>query len=302
MKRRDFIKTSFIGAVGTAMSPSMLLGTRCDLTTDDILGPYWSDQHPSRTLLAHADEPGTRIFISGVIQANDCETPIANAIVDVWHANDDGCYTVFQECESGNPENDPYNLRGQMTTDENGIYAFESIWPGYYGNRPKHFHFKITTPDGLEFVTQCYFEGDPQINDDWIAAHGDRIIPLEEGDDGLSGVFNVVMDETPVEMSNDSVGSTVPTKPFLNKVYPNPFNNQMQFEMGIHQQGHVSLSLYDITGRWIVSLVDGHLSPGTRILKWDGKDSWGQSAPTGNYLLVMKTGHFTTSKKIVLLK
>jgi len=302
MKRRNFIKTSLLGVVGVSVSPATVFASRCDVTSVDILGPYWSDQHPYRTILAHIDEPGTRIFMSGVVTANDCETPIVNAVVDVWHANADGCYTVFQECDTGNPDNDPYNLRGQMTTNENGEYAFESIWPGYYGSRPKHFHYKITTPDGLELINQCYFEGDPQINDSWEAQHGDRIIPLEESEGNLYGIFDIAMDEAPAEMSIPTKGEIVPSQPYLNHAYPNPFNNTTQFEFGLNQQGHVSISIYNIKGQWVSNLVNGTLSPGLRAFKWDGTDGNGRGVPSGSYLIVMKTGSFTSSKKIALLK
>ena len=102
-----------MGTIGAGFMPSSLLSARdCTTTYPDILGPYWAVNHPQRTVLANSEEPGIRIFISGVVTANDCETPIQNALVDVWHANDEGCYTVFQECQSGNSDSDPYNLRG----------------------------------------------------------------------------------------------------------------------------------------------------------------------------------------------
>ena len=193
MKRRKFIKNGLVGTIAAGMTPiSLLTGRDCDLTNSDILGPYWIEAHPYRTILADPDEPGTRVYISGTVIENDCETPIQNAIVDVWHANDNGCYTLFMECDTGNPEEDPYNLRGQMLTNENGEYAFESIWPGYYGTRPKHFHYKITTPNGLELVTQCYFEGDQLINEQWEDGHSGQIIPLEETENGLIGVFDII--------------------------------------------------------------------------------------------------------------
>ena len=196
MKRRKFIKNGLVGTIAAGMTPiSLLTGRDCDLTNSDILGPYWIEDHPYRTILADPDEPGTRVYISGTVIENDCETPIQNAIVDVWHANDNGCYTLFMECGTGNPEEDPYNLRGQMLTNENGEYAFESIWPGYYGTRPKHFHYKITTSNGLELVTQCYFEGDQLINAQWEEDHSGQIIPLEETENGLIGVFDIIMDE-----------------------------------------------------------------------------------------------------------
>ena len=84
MKRRKFIKTAAFGTIGAGVFPSNLLFARdCDITGDDILGPYWSEGHPSRSILANSDEPGSRIFISGRVTANDCETPIQNALVDV---------------------------------------------------------------------------------------------------------------------------------------------------------------------------------------------------------------------------
>ena len=302
MKRRQFIKLGLLGTAATGIAPGAFLkGRDCDLTSDDILGPYWSQNHPYRTVLAHTDEPGTRIFISGTVQANDCETPLHNAIVDVWHANNSGCYTVFQECNSGNSEEDPYNLRGQMLTNENGEYAFESIWPGHYGSRPKHFHYKITTPENQELVTQCYFEGDAQINQQWEDNHPGLIIPLESSGDGLYGVFNIVMnEEAQVGTGEDLI--PVPEQPFLNHSYPNPFNNSTQIEFGLSRSGHVSIGIYDISGRWITNLTEQNWRAGTHLLKWNGQDSSGKMVPSGSYLVVMKAAGFTGSKKILLLK
>ena len=77
------LDTTNFGTIGAGIFPSNLLLARdCDITGDDILGPYWSEGHPSRSILANSDEPGSRIFISGRVTANDCETPIQNALVD----------------------------------------------------------------------------------------------------------------------------------------------------------------------------------------------------------------------------
>jgi len=302
MKRRTFIKLSLLGTAVAGTTPgSFLIGIDCDPTSNDILGPFWDQNHPYRTVLAHTDEPGTRIYISGTVWANDCETPIQNAIVDVWHANDDGCYTVFEECNLGNPEEDPYNLRGQMLTNENGEYAFESIWPGHYGNRPKHFHYKISTPEDQELVTQCYFEGDAQIDQQWVDGHPGLIIPLESSGDGLYGVFDIVMDEEAQVGTEDEFG-IVPEKAFLNHSYPNPFNNSTQIEFGLSKSGRISISIYDVSGRWITNLTEQNWPSGTHFLKWNGQNFYGKMVPSGSYLVVIKTAEFTGSKKVLLLK
>tara|TARA_Y100001970_G_scaffold39394_1_gene48505 strand:+ start:834 stop:1745 length:912 start_codon:yes stop_codon:yes gene_type:complete len=303
MRRREFIKIGGLGAVASGVIPTVLLAGRdCDLTTDDILGPYWDENHPYRTILAHADEPGERIYISGTVKTNGCHNPISNAIIDVWHANDDGCYTLFQECEIGNPTEDPYNLRGQMVTNQSGEYAFETIWPGYYADRPRHFHYKVTTPEGLELITQCYFESDPEIDDQFIETHPGLIIPLENSESGLYGTFNIVMDEDGPQVGIDDPKTIVPSKPFLKNNYPNPFNNTTNFEFGIFKKGHVSIAIYNVQGQWVTNLVDDVLSPGIQTLEWRGKDSFGNQVASGNYLLVMKSATFTISNKIVLVK
>ena len=303
MKRRQFIKTGLVGTFAAGITPlSLLKGRDCDITNSDILGPYWSEDHLYRTILANFDEPGTRIFISGTVKANDCETPIQNGVVDVWHANDNGCYTVFQECDTGNSDEDPYNLRGKMLTNENGEYAFESIWPGYYATRPKHFHYKITTPNGLELVTQCYFEGDPQVTEEWEAGHPGQIIPLEEGENGLIGIFDIVMDEEDNQVGINGETVPLPQKPVLRQAYPNPFNNSTRIEFSISRQGHVSLEIYDMNGKWVTSLVKNHLFPGTHSINWKGIGATGNPVSSGSYLVVMKYGGFTASKKIVFLK
>jgi len=303
MKRRDFIKTGLMSTAAISMAPTALLSSQdCNVTNNDILGPYWAENHPYRAVLANIDEPGTRIYIAGTVKGNNCEAPIQNAIVDVWHANDDGCYTIFQECDSGNTDEDPYNLRGQMLTNENGEYAFESIWPGYYTGRPRHFHYKITTTENLELVTQCYFIIDPEVDDSWIANHPGLVIPLEQGVGGLYGNFDIVMDEESSDVNAEEQQSMIPLEPYLNNNFPNPFNSSTQIEFGITKIEHVSISIYDVTGKWIINIVDKKMLPGGHKLKWNGNNSLGNNIPSGNYLLVMRSGSITRSRKIVYLK
>ena len=169
----------------------------CFITSDDILGPYYFEDAPFRSVIAHADEPGQRLFISGNVMQNDCGNSISGSLIEIWQANDEGCYGIVEDCETGNPENDYFNLRGKFFSDENGDYTFESILPGYYGSRPRHLHIKITTPNGEELVSQLYFENDPYCeNDQWCQDADDRIIPLIEDEYGLNGEIDLIMNST----------------------------------------------------------------------------------------------------------
>ena len=169
----------------------------CTLTTDDILGPYYFEDAPFRSIIAHDDEPGQRLFISGTVKQNDCELTTSGAMIEIWQANDDGCYGIIEDCNTGNPENDYFNLRGKFFSDINGDYNFETILPGYYGSRPRHIHIKITTPNEEELISQLYFENDPYCETDpWCQEANDRIISLQENDFGLNGEMNLIMNSS----------------------------------------------------------------------------------------------------------
>ena len=303
MKRRKFIKHGILGTIGAGIIPGSILSSRdCTVTQPDILGPYWSGNHPRRTILASAEEPGTRIFISGIITTDDCETPIQNALVDVWHANNDGCYTIFQECQSGNSNNDPHNLRGIITTDQNGYYSFESIFPGYYTGRPRHFHYKITSPSGLELVTQCYFEVDPLIDENWDENHPGLVIPLEETESGLVGILDIVMNEDSSFVRIDNKPFISPNEFSLNTVYPNPFNNSIKIDFTINSFGYVDIGIYDIEGKWILNLIGKKMQSGKYNIVWKADDKAGMEVASGTYLVMMKFGSSIQTKKITLIK
>jgi catechol 1,2-dioxygenase len=167
----------------------------CELTSSDIEGPFYRDNPPHRAQLVTADEPGRALVIAGTVFAADCETPLAGAVVDVWHADDEGEY---------DNTSDAFRMRGQMTTNEDGYYEFSTIRPGRYPNagtyRPEHIHFKVTyqagASDTASLTTQLYFENDPFLDSDpWAVP--ERTIALSSVDeDDFTGRFDVVLPVT----------------------------------------------------------------------------------------------------------
>ena len=125
---------------------------RCEKTGSDALGPFHVAGAPFRSVLAGAGEPGDRVTVSGVVYGPDCKTPLAGAIVDVWHADASGQYHTSAQS---------YRLRGQMRTDARGRYEFDSVRPGHYDGRPRHYHLIISSAGHVPLTTQIYFLGDP---------------------------------------------------------------------------------------------------------------------------------------------
>ncbi len=143
------------GAPGDALLPDGVTAPdlkKCSLTKGDAEGPFFEKGSPSRSVLAGAKEPGDRTKVSGKVTGPDCTTPLVGAIVDVWHADASGQY---------HSAGTTYRLRGQMKTGSKGEYQFETIRPGQYSGRPRHYHLMITMPGHKPLTTQIYFGGDP---------------------------------------------------------------------------------------------------------------------------------------------
>ena len=84
--------------------------------------------------------------------------------------------------------------------------------------------------------------------------------------------------------------------------YPNPFNSSTIISYEIGKAEQVSLKIYDILGREVRSLVNGLQRPGVYRLIWDGKNNQGKEVTSGIYFYQLKTGNFSETKKLVLIK
>jgi hypothetical protein len=83
----------------------------------------------------------------------------------------------------------------------------------------------------------------------------------------------------------------------LSQNYPNPFNPTTTFSFSIPYSSFATLSVYDVLGRELSTLVDEKLAPGTYTREWDAT---GQ--PSGVYFYRLKAGDYVATKKLVLLR
>lgn len=130
----------------------------CEITADNIEGPFYKAGAPSRARFVDRNAAGEHLYLTGAVRGPDCK-PLANATLDIWHANHKGDY-----------DNDGWGLRGTLVTGADGRYSLNTIIPGRYLNgkryRPSHIHVKVRAKGIPELTTQLYFEGDPYIEGD----------------------------------------------------------------------------------------------------------------------------------------
>ena len=83
----------------------------------------------------------------------------------------------------------------------------------------------------------------------------------------------------------------------LEQNYPNPFNPETVIKYEVPENSFVTLKVYDILGREVVTLVNQQLSPGKYSVNFDGSNLAG-----GLYLYTLKSGNYSSTKKLILLK
>lgn len=84
--------------------------------------------------------------------------------------------------------------------------------------------------------------------------------------------------------------------------YPNPFNPSTKIKFDIPRYSSVSIKVYNILGKEIVTLLEKEISHGNYTINWDAKDADGKLLPSGVYLIRLSTDDYTHSIKAVLLK
>ncbi len=100
----------------------------------------------------------------------------------------------------------------------------------------------------------------------------------------------------------DSEELLYPDSPGITNFYPNPFNPSITISYALPENMDIKLFIYDITGREVVSLVDGQQITGYHDIQWNGIDSFGNSVSTGVYFARLEAGSYSQSIKIVYLK
>ena len=166
MKRRKFIYDSSLVALSMGVFGKIKWNGQSyvgeDPTTTDILGPFYRPGAPMRTDLVQQGTKGETLHFSGTVFSKDGKIPVKNALVEIWHCNENGVY---------DNTSDDYIYRAAWKTGADGKYYFKTILPVPYKTderhtRPAHIHMRISGTAEQDLVTQIYFKGDKYIPGD----------------------------------------------------------------------------------------------------------------------------------------
>ena len=114
-------------------------------------------------------------------------------------------------------------------------------------------------------------------------------------------VDDIVVKSLPTAIEENG-GSTRPEFFTLQQNYPNPFNPTTTIRYMLRESGTVRLTIYDIMGRAVRTLINGRQQAGEQRVIWDATDDTGKSVAPGVYFYKLYTDNGSQTRKMILLK
>ena len=165
-------------------------------TETTVLGPFYVGEHKVTahgTDISPNNQTGERMFVQS--RVTDLKgKPLANAPVDVWHADDDG----FYDSQKANYDEVGASARARFITDSDGRFFFRTILPCSYPiptdgpvgemivqtnrhpMRPAHVHFLVNAKGYEPLITHVFMDGDKYLDSDVVFGVKDDLIAKVE--------------------------------------------------------------------------------------------------------------------------
>jgi photosystem II stability/assembly factor-like uncharacterized protein len=112
---------------------------------------------------------------------------------------------------------------------------------------------------------------------------------------GEGGIVLTTTDGGAVFVNN--ISTKTPDNYYLNQNYPNPFNPNTKIRFQIKESGLVTLKVYNLLGKEVVTIINGNMQPGTYETPFSGN-----GLNSGMYIYKLQAGNYTETKKMCLIK
>jgi len=209
--------------------------------------------------------------------------------IDFYIETDETCYSYGQDIYI------TFNL--QNTTSDTIIVTFPDTYPfDYYIDDELFITGGYTMIVYTTIPPYSTFSSIPFIHTDDVNI-GDHILIGEFCSDWLSDPISITIEQVSVEKYE------LPLVSYHLSNYPNPFNPTTTISFSIPEESKIELSVYNIKGQKIKSLLNDQIAAGEHSTVWNGEDASGRKVGSGVYLYKLNVNGKTEAvKKCLLLK
>jgi len=179
----------------------------------------------------------------------------------------------------------------QTTLNDKDILSLASNGNNIYAGSTRAANFFVSTNSGTTWVQR----NEGIVNADISSLH--IFNGFIYAGTMSSGVFKRSLNEL---TGIQQISNETPNKFSLSQNYPNPFNPATTIRFNIPANSSVAqtfLSVYDMLGKEVATLVNQQLTPGTYSVNWDASNH-----PSGVYFYRLSSGNFAQTNKMILLK
>lgn len=334
MERKAFLRNS-LGFLSMAVAvPSLLKAGEsttettdeaCAVSPSETAGPFPTITPSSwvRTNIVDG-RTGVPFTINIAIKNKNANClALQNAIVDIWHCDKDGNYSEYGGTGMQQTNyTSVHFLRGRQVTNSEGNVSFTSIFPGWYTGRATHIHVHVYNESGTSLlITQISFpeesnsavatvnaatsygytkgmNGYTYKENDNVFSDDDDNAELATVSGSLEGGF--VLDHT-IYVSGPvlSIGEVSKPQYKLEQNYPNPFSETTTIPLNLEYDSHVSIAIYDLTGRKVLTPFEGNMNAGVNDFTLNRN-----GLAAGYYIYKVgirnQNGNFEESKKMIV--
>lgn len=226
MDRRRLLKSLLMATGGIITNE--VYAEALTLTPRATQGPYYPDHLP-----LDQDNDLLRIGEGGVAEGvvanfggrllDQDGKPVAGAVIELWQADNNGCYIHSRGTQRGKERDAKFQGYGKIETNAKGEYRFRTIKPGLYTGRTIHWHVAVKKGDKRFLTTQLFIAGVPQNERDGIlrsmGTEEQRLSVIREfkpasaGSPELVGTWDIVLGHTPEEPEQRGPGRGGPGGP-----------------------------------------------------------------------------------------
>jgi hypothetical protein len=194
--------------------------------------------------------------------------------------------------------NTPQVIFSAETLDLNWI---NNEWHGFVFGTP----FSYNGTDNLIFEFRWQGDNSNAVYvKGWYPPGGNRILDgysLTSPTGALREYMNLLrIYYTPVNIDEDLASPVIERCLIMN--YQNPFHDNTIISYQLPQSSHVTISIYDATGKLINTLINQNEEKGYHSVKWNGKDRFGQAVGNGIFFCQLRTDNLTLTKRIIPLQ
>jgi hypothetical protein len=276
--------------------------------SDNAITGTWVRENPSGTFL-EADPPNPRIFV----QPADDHTPAGTICWVTGNADStlsEGNVVGYDDVDGGSTTLTTATFNA-LTGMEHPILEYWRWYSNNSGSYPSQDFWvvDISNNGGASWVsventteTTAFWKRILFRIEDYVTPTANMKMRFIAQDQPSGSVIEAAVDDFRLlAFAPGTVSAPLPAgAPLaLAPAYPNPSHASVSFRISLPEAGHADLTLFDVNGRVMRTLLDGNAEAGTRSVTWDGLDTGGVRSPAGLYFARLRTPQGERVQRVV---